>query len=64
MPYLALVGDAELELADLNAVRSALADGRISAETWITDVDQEADWESVEDKLPALFDHKAEGRST
>lgn len=60
MPYLALVDNEELELADEAAVAEALRTGQILPETWIKDVDVEADWETVEDLFPGL---RQEGES-
>ncbi|MHA3770532.1 hypothetical protein ACXR0O_03230 [Verrucomicrobiota bacterium sgz303538] len=54
MPFVALVDNVEVELQDAAAVAEALRAGRISPETWIADVDVEADWETVEEKFPAL----------
>lgn len=54
MPYLALVDDRELELADEAAIAKALAAGQITAETWIKDVNVEADWETVEEMFPHI----------
>lgn len=54
MPYLALVDEAELELPDEAAIAEALRTGRIQPETWIKDVDVEADWETVEEMFPSL----------
>ena len=54
MPYLALIDNEEVELADEAAVAAALKEGRISLETWIADVNVEADWETVEEKFPEL----------
>ena len=54
MPFLALVDDEELELADEQAVREALRAGKISTETWIKDADAESDWQSVEEMFPDL----------
>ena len=55
MPYLALVDNEELELADEAAIAEALRSGRILPETWIKDVDVEADWETVEEMFPRLL---------
>lgn len=52
MPYIALVDDQEMELEDETAVREALLAGAIAAETWIKDVDVEADWATVEEMFP------------
>ncbi len=52
MPYLALIDEQELELADEAAVLAALRAGRIAPETWIKDADVEADWETVAEKFP------------
>jgi len=59
MPFLALVNDQELELADEQAIREALAAGVMDLETWIKDVDVESDWQSVEEMFPQL----AKGRN-
>jgi len=52
MPFLALVENEELELADEAAVRDALFAGKITPETWIKDADVESDWQSVEEMFP------------
>jgi hypothetical protein len=57
MPFIALVEEKELELADEAAVAKALQAGSITGETWIKDVDVEADWETVEERFPELAGH-------
>lgn len=54
MPYLAMVDNQEMELADEAAVAAALKAGRVGPETWIADVNVEADWETVAEKFPEL----------
>ena len=54
MPYLALVDNEEIELADEAAIAAALKEGQITPETWIADANVEADWETVEEKFPDL----------
>lgn len=54
MPYLALVDNEEVELADEAAVAEALRTGRIQPETWIKDAYVEADWETVDEMFPRL----------
>lgn len=53
MPFLALIDEQEVEFADEEAVRAALRAGQLAPETWIKDVDVEADWETVEEKFGA-----------
>ncbi len=55
MPYLALVDEREVELTDLAAVAEAVRTGQLQPETWIKDVDVEADWEVAEEMFPDLF---------
>jgi hypothetical protein len=61
MPYLAMLNNEELELADYDAVASALKEGKIGPATWIADVNVEADWETVEEKFPDLCGQPREG---
>jgi len=55
MPYLALIDNQEVELADRNAVAEALQVGSLLPESWIMDIDLEGDWETVEEKFPELI---------
>ncbi|MGV3533979.1 MAG: hypothetical protein ACO1QR_16540 [Chthoniobacteraceae bacterium] len=56
MPFLALVNETEVELADQVAIVQALREGRIDGETWIKDVDVEADWEALAERFPELLE--------
>ncbi|MGV3533848.1 MAG: hypothetical protein ACO1QR_15880 [Chthoniobacteraceae bacterium] len=55
MPFIALVNEIEVEFADAPAVEQALRAGRIDGETWIKDVDVEADWEAVAERFPEFM---------
>jgi len=55
MPFLALVNETEVELAEEAAILQALREGRIDGETWIKDLDVEADWEALAERFPELM---------
>ena len=55
MPFLALVNETEVEVADEAAILQALREGRIDGETWIKDLDVEADWEALAERFPELM---------
>ncbi len=54
MPYLVLINETELELADEAAVKKALADGTLLPESWIKDTEIESDWQTVAELFPKL----------